>query len=34
MFENWLHNLDDNLKKITVAGWLHYFGLFRDVRII
>jgi hypothetical protein len=30
MFENWLHNLDDKMKKITIAGWPHYVGTYGD----
>jgi hypothetical protein len=33
IFGNWLYILDDNMKKETMLGWLHYVGLSRDARM-
>jgi hypothetical protein len=31
VFENWLHNQDDKMTKITMAGWPHYVVSYEDV---
>jgi hypothetical protein len=31
MFENWLHNQDDKLKKIIMVWWPYYVGSYGDV---
>jgi hypothetical protein len=34
IFGNWLHFLDDKMKRITMAGWPHYVRSYGDIETI